>query len=151
MRTTRPVSILTLIASFVLVLAACHLGAAESEDATYYAVEINGKLCGYSALQATTETIDGQDMTVVDQQVFVMVSVLGSRFNTEIDSRFVVDPSTERIVGAESEIRQGPSTTSFSARIEGDTAQVQSTLSPADRAVELPPDVLIEHVRAALA
>jgi transglutaminase-like putative cysteine protease len=144
MRTTRHLSVLALVASFVLVLAACHVGAVEREDATYYAIEINGKLCGYSTLRAASTTIDDREMTVVDHEVFAMVSLLGSRFNTEISSRFVIDPATERIVEATSEIRQGPSTTSFSARIEGNTAYVQSSLSPADKTVELSPDVLIE-------
>jgi len=141
-RSIRPLHVLAIL--LALVVPGCHYYAAVAEE-HHYAIEINGTLCGYSTLNSSMKEIDDRQVEVIDQEIFVMLSALGMEFNTEIRMAHHVDPASGRVIYQESEIKQGPVEVRTSVRVEGDTAHFSSTLSPEDKTVELPPDVILEN------
>ena len=61
------------------------------EETIYNAVRINDVLCGYSTTD-TSRTDEG--LLAIEDRIFVMLSALGSQFNTEIDISMHADPVT---------------------------------------------------------
>jgi transglutaminase-like putative cysteine protease len=135
---------LALAAAFVLGLA-CSAAASPADGTHYYAIEINGTLCGYTKSMVSTERIDGEDRMVIDEEVFLMLTVLGSQFNTEVESHAVVDPATWNFLEQEVSVEQGPNTITFSAQVDGANAHVESSLLGGAREVALPEDVVLEN------
>lgn len=111
----------------------------------YYAIEMNDTLAGYAHVVAYPEAIDGRERTVVRQKLFMLLDLLGSEFNSEIDQVFHVDPATGMSVYSRADVRQGPSNYTWSARIEGDRAAMHSTLGGGDKTLQLPPGVLFPN------
>ena len=133
------------IAIAVLFGAAFSFAASPAAGTSYYAIEINGTLCGYSKSVISTETIDGRPMTVLEEEMFMMLTALGSQFNTSADLRFVIDPATGQFVEQSADIEQGPTKMRFAADVQGKVAHVTSSLLPEPADVELPDDVVLEN------
>jgi len=126
----------------VLVLA----GAAAAGEATeehYYAIELNGTLGGYAHVQSSPAEFNGKPTILVEQRMFMMLSALGSEFNTEILLTFHLDPATRQYVYYDADIEQGRTKLGWTARIEGDMARVTSILEAGEKTVALPPDVIL--------
>ncbi len=68
--------------------------AAQVETETqYHGIEINGVLCGYAETNISPAVIDGKDMTLEEKNIFIMLSALGSEFNTEVKLQSYIDPA----------------------------------------------------------
>ncbi len=79
--------LICLLALLISVSGSYQAKAAKVEPQTlYYGVEINGVLCGYSEISISSMVKDGKDMTLLKQKVFAMLSALGSKFNTELNT-----------------------------------------------------------------
>ncbi len=123
-----------------------NIAAAQVETETvYYGIEINGVLCGYSEITKSPMVKDGKDMILLKQKAFLMLSALGSQFNTEVELTYHVDPSTGKFTYHDCDITQGPTKLSSVIFIEGDTARFTSTLSE-EIITELPQDVILENM-----
>jgi transglutaminase-like putative cysteine protease len=133
------------LAAAVLLGLACSAAASPADGVHYYAVEINGTLCGYTKSVVDTEEIEGLDRMVIDEEVFLMLTVLGSQFNTEVVSHAVVDPTSGNFLEQDVSVEQGPNTITFGARIDGATAHVESSLLGGAREVALPEGVVLEN------
>ncbi|MHC4240818.1 MAG: transglutaminase-like domain-containing protein [Planctomycetota bacterium] len=122
--------------------------AAQIEPQTlYYGVEINGVLCGYVERNVSPAVIDGKEMTLEEENVFVMLSALGSKFNTEVKSQSYIDPATGGLTYLNSEISQGDIKLGIKVVIEDNIAHYTSTMSPKTKDIELPPDVILGDSR----
>jgi len=99
------------------------------QEKLYYGIKINNVLCGYSEVTQQSDERDGQKLIKLDDTTFVMLSALGSRFNSEIHSVFLVDPTSGRFVYQHNHIRQGPMEFTARARVKGNQIIVNSTLS----------------------
>ena len=120
--------------------------AAQLEPKTlYYGIEINGVLCGYSEINLSPMVKDGKNMTLLKQNVFAMLSALGSKFNTEVKLTYHIDPATGKFNYHDSEIKQGQVQLNSVTRIEGNTARFTSTPGNRETTIELPPDVIFEN------
>ncbi len=98
--------------------------AAQIEPKTlYYGIEINGVLCGYSEISLSPMVKDGKDMILLKDKVFAMVSALGSKFNTEVNLTYHIDPATWKFSYHDSEIKQGPTQLGSKVYINGNTAR----------------------------
>jgi transglutaminase-like putative cysteine protease len=111
----------------------------------YYGIEINGVLCGYSEINLSPMVKDGKDMTLLKQNVFAMLSALGSKFNTEVKLTYHIDPATGKFNYHDSEIKQGQVQLNSVINIEGNTARFTSTPGNRETTIELPPDVIFEN------
>jgi transglutaminase-like putative cysteine protease len=111
----------------------------------YYGIEINGVLCGYSEINLSPMEKDGKDVTLLKQNVFAMLSALGSKFNTEVKLTYHIDPATGKFNYHDSEIKQGQVQLNSAIHIEGNTARFTSTPGNRETTIELPPDVIFEN------
>jgi transglutaminase-like putative cysteine protease len=111
----------------------------------YYGIEINGVLCGYSEINLSPMVKDGKDMTLLKQNVFAMLSALGSKFNTEVKLTYHIDPATGKFNYHDSEIKQGQVQLNSVINIEGNTASFTSTPGNRETTIELSPDVIFEN------
>ena len=119
-------------------------GALEDTSTRFYAIEINGVLCGYSDIVPSAVSLEGRDALLVDQNMFLMISALGSEVNTTIRITYHVDPTTDQFFRCASDITQGPTHITSEIRIEGDSAVMRSSLSSEEKVTPLPPDIVLE-------
>jgi hypothetical protein len=106
-----------------------------------YAVEVNGVVCGYSDVRVTTSEVDGRRLTVFEQDSLIMLSALGSRFNTTIDLVHHIDPETGDFSLMRAGLRQGDLEIGSEIRVEDRVAHCSSTLVGDTTDVELDDDV----------
>lgn len=148
MNTLRAKRHLGAFAFFILLSAiAVQAGAAASieEGKFYYGIEINGVLCGYSEIDISSVKENGGEMILLEQKTFAMLSALGSRFNTEIELTYHIDPRTGKFSYHESQVEQGPTKMHSTVSIEGDTAHVTTSQNDREAAVALPRNVILEN------
>ena len=118
--------------------------AAQAEPQTrYYGIEINGVLCGYVESNISPTVVDGKDMTLEEENVFVMLSALGSEFNTEVKSQSYIDPATGGFTYLNTDISQGDAKLGIKVVIEDNIAHYTSTMSSKPKDIELSPDVIL--------
>jgi len=146
--TKRPLLLTVLALSLFWSALACQ---ADTDTETYYyGIEINDVLCGYAELTASPAEIDGRETTLLKHRVFLMVSALGSRFNSDVRLTYHIDPTTGQFTYHDSQIDQGATHLESEIRIEGNTAHCSSSMSDEITTVELGPDVVLEstlHLR----
>jgi len=142
------------LAHFVLtLLIGCAMGCQSAEmkanegegERIYYAVEINGVLCGYTVMDTSSTVIDGEVRMVLKEEVFVMVSALGSEFNTELLLTYHLDPGTGKFTYHDSKLHQGRVELDSKIQIEGDSARMTSSLDEKPIVTALPEDVVLEN------
>jgi len=76
---------------------------------TYYAVEINGVLCGYSESSESPVQEGGKKYIQSETNVLFMLTLLGSDINTKIKAISLLDPKTRRARRMRTVIDQGAS------------------------------------------
>ncbi len=117
--------ILTLL---ILVSGGYQAEAARIEHQTlYYGVEINGVLCGYSEVKISPMVMEGKDVILLKNKIFAMLSALGSKFNTQVNLTYHIDPVTSKFTYHDSEIKQGPTQLGSKIFISGNTARFIGT------------------------
>ncbi|MEJ2636845.1 MAG: transglutaminase-like domain-containing protein [Calditrichia bacterium] len=95
----------------------------------YYGVKINNVLCGYAEIDLQPVERDDKRLLKIDDRTFVMVSALGSKFNSEVHSVFYVDSVSGSFSYQENHIKQGPMDFTAEASVKNDTITAKSTLS----------------------
>lgn len=115
------------------------------QEKLYYGIKINNVLCGYSEVTQQPDERDGQKLLKLDDTTFVMLSALGSRFNSEIHSVFWVEPTSGRFVYQHNHIKQGPMDFTTEATVKKDLIIVNSTLSQKIDTVAIDPQVVLRN------
>lgn len=119
--------------------------AAQVEDGTYtYGIEIKDSLCGYAEAVVATVKEGDEEYQLLKQKIFVMLSALGSEFNTEIDLTYHVDPDTGQFTYQDSHVSQGEIELDSTVVIEGNQARLSSSMT-GEKTLELPAGVLLEN------
>jgi hypothetical protein len=131
-----------LISLLLVLILACAPAAAETLEEHYYAIEIDGTVCGYAHAELSPSEYDGKPTVLLQERLFIMLSALGSRFNTEIDLEFHIDPGTRQYVYHDTDIQQGRVEAGWTVTIEDDTARITSTLQADEKTIELSPGVI---------
>lgn len=108
----------------------------------YYAVEVNGVLCGYFEAIETPILKYGKDYIQSDANIFTMLSVLGSSFNQEMKIKSLIDPITRRCINLSMTIDQGTAKYNFELKVENDSAYLNSSLKNQTKTIALSPDIL---------
>ncbi|HER43029.1 MAG TPA: transglutaminase domain-containing protein, partial [Candidatus Eisenbacteria bacterium] len=119
-------------------------GAEETGKITY-AVEINDTRCGYAELEVSPIERDGRELTMIQHHVFVMISALGSTFNSDVELTYYVDPVSGQFTYHDSDLKQGDLALSNRVYIEDGAARFVYPESGEEKTVELGGDVLLEN------
>ena len=109
----------------------------------YYAVEINGVVCGYSESSETLLQQEGREFVQQETSVFVMLSLLGSTFNSEIKVKALLDAKSRRLLQADTRIDQGGSKMTFQLKVTGDEATLLSSLRGETKRITITPGMVI--------
>ncbi|MHC4910905.1 MAG: transglutaminase-like domain-containing protein, partial [Planctomycetota bacterium] len=137
-------TLLTLVFAIASLFGASVASAQMSSGEFTYAVEINGVVCGYADVDVSTVKGKHGDYTLFEQQTFMMMSALGSEFNTSVDLTFHIDPASGDFSFMQSHIQQADFTIDATIRIEEGVARCTSTLlTEEEKLVALSDDVLI--------
>ncbi|MEJ2721379.1 MAG: transglutaminase-like domain-containing protein [bacterium] len=123
---------------------ACVASDRSDVDATYYAIEINGVLCGYARVKSSSIEENGREMRLLDERIFMKLEALGMNFDGDTHFVYHIDPQTGKFTYQKTDIKQGPTEVRSTVRVEGDTARFASTLMAGEKVVPLPPDVILE-------
>lgn len=137
-----------IIATFrVLLLAALVLGAAwpPAGKEYYFAVELNGVLCGFARLVVTPLREGGRSLTRLEHEMVIRGTLLGAPVDDRVVFTYHLDPGTNRFVYHESAISTGRTRMTSAIRIVGQTARVADAPGGAETVVDLPPDVVLAN------
>jgi hypothetical protein len=129
----------------LLVVALASLPPRVHAERFYYAVEINGTVCGYSEIETSPIKEGGRDLILLKHRMFLMISALGSKFNSTVDLTYHIDPATGQFTYHDSNVKQGEIELGSKIYIEGNTARYVDTKGGEERTVELPADVILEN------
>lgn len=135
-------------AAFRLLLLAALLVGAGGQPAGkeyYFAVELNGVLCGFAKLVATPFTDGGRALTRLDHELVIRGTLLGAPIDNRMVFTYHLDPATNQFVYHESAISAGRTRLTSAIRIVGQTARVAETAGGTETVVELPPDVVLAN------
>jgi hypothetical protein len=119
-------------------------GAKDAEE-IFYAVEINNTICGYAELELSQIEQEGRELTRIDHRLFIMISALGSEFNTNVQLTYYIDPETGQFTYHDSDLKQGDVELGNKVFIENGTARFVDPKSGEETIVELGDDVLLEN------
>jgi hypothetical protein len=117
-------------------------GAADLEK-IYFAVEVNGVVCGYSEVGETVRRRGGRKVIEQVTDIFVMLSVLGSRVNSAIQVTTLLDASTRATLSSDIRIDQGGSRHAFSLQVTDGEAVLNSSLRGDVRRFSVTPKLLV--------
>ena len=112
-------------------------------DKIYYAVEINDVVCGYTESTETPIKKDGKDLVEQKLNIFVMLSLLGSEFNTEMDVKTIIEPVTRRATHTLMMIKQGATDMEIEMTVDGDKAIIKSPMINQEKEIEITPETVV--------
>jgi hypothetical protein len=117
-------------------------GKAEKE---YYGVEVNGVLCGY--MEGTINHIekDGKKVKQVEQHIFFMLTLLGSKVNTDMKVLSYVDPETDKCNYYSIDVTQGDLKRKAKIEIKDNTAIIESFMSQEPTKIKMTPDIIFGY------
>jgi transglutaminase-like putative cysteine protease len=111
----------------------------------YYGIKINKILCGYSEIGIRPIEKEGKKFLQIDDHSFVMVSALGSRFNSEIHSIFHVDSISGQFQYQKNHIKQANMDFTVEATVKNDTILINSTLAKKTSKIAVSPKVILRN------
>jgi hypothetical protein len=116
-----------------------------SQEVTYYAVEINGILCGYSESEMKPVDKDGKAFLQVTDNVEVKMSLLGQDVEMKIRNDYCIDESAPgSYTFCKHFIETGVNKMVVTTRIVGDTAFFQSGEGLETLSIYLEPGTILE-------
>jgi hypothetical protein len=120
--------------------------AVQVEPESYtFGIEINEVLCGYADVQISTIKKENQELTLIKEKVFVMLSALGHEFNMNIKNIYHIDPATGRFIYhiclSDSEEME----TGYAVLLEDDALRFTFALDDKESRIELSPDIILEN------
>ena len=111
----------------------------------YYGIKINGVVCGYSKMVTSPMVKDGKDLIQLKQKTFMMISALGSKFNTDLKLTYFIDPQTGQFTYHDSYVKQGQTEMNSAIYIENDTARFTTPEQKKDILTPLSSDVILDN------
>ena len=114
-----------------------------SINKVYYAIEINDAVCGYSESSEMPFAKEGKDLIEQHVNIFLMLSLLGSEFNTEMDSKAVIDPITRKASSVSTNIKQGSTDITIEMNVNGNKATIKSPMSTQPKEIDITAETVI--------
>lgn len=112
------------------------------EEKVYYAIEINGVLCGYTESSEHIESIGGENYVRQTVKMYIMLSLFGSEFNTDMEITSILNPDSRRCSQLNGELTQGTISRKFDVKVEDNKAIINSSLMGMPKTIELTPQIL---------
>jgi hypothetical protein len=140
----KPVESRHVLWAAMVALLVCASAAEAQSERLYFAVEVNGTVCGYSEMELSPMVKDGVELLLLKQETFAMSSALGAEFNTEVQLTYYIDPISGQFTYHDSDVKQGQMELWSKVYIEGDQARFEFSLT-GDKTVDLPQDVILEN------
>ena len=137
--------VIALVAASILLAGLSPPAGAKDAEEIIYAVEMNNTLCGYAELEVFPIEEDGRELTRINHSLFIMISALGSEFNTNVKLTYIVDPETGQFTYHDSDLKQGDVELASKVFIENGTARFVDPKTDEETIVELADDVLLEN------
>ena len=119
------------------------LNESNSINKVYYAIEINDAVCGYSESSEMPFAKEGKDLIEQHVNIFLMLSLLGSEFNTEMDSKAVIDPITRKASTINTNIKQGSTDITIEMNVNGNKATIKSPMSTQPKEIDITAETVI--------
>lgn len=116
-----------------------------SAEEYYFAIEINGTLCGYAKFTISPLVQEGRKLLLLEHTILMQVRALGRQVESRLKLTFHLDPETNGFSYHDSTIDQGGQSMFVKMRIDGGRVYVSGTGMDKEEAVELPPDVVLEN------
>ena len=132
---------LFLISILIIISNSCYASKGQ-EEKVYYAIEINGIVCGYTESIEKTIQLEGKKYLSQKLNMFIMLSLFESEFNTNMNITSILDPVTKRCYQINGEINQGPINRKFDVKVENGKAVISSSLMGEPKSIELTPEIL---------
>ena len=133
------------MAPLLLMLAWPAQGGEPPAEEYYFAIEINGTVCGYSKFTTAPLSQDGRKMLLLKHEILMRVAALGARAEGRLDLTYHIDPAGGRFAYHDSTIEQGGMRLFSKIRIEGGQAFVSGSGVNQEQVVPLPPDVVLAN------
>jgi transglutaminase-like putative cysteine protease len=135
-------------AFIVLLAAALAISFAAGTDAPavekeFYAIEINGVVCGYSENSEIPLRREGKDLVQAEGNIFVMLSLLGSEFNSEIKVRSLLDAVTRKASYVNTKVNQGGNLLDFELKVSEREAILTTSGRSEAKQIAVTPDLVI--------
>jgi len=128
---------------FALTLLGC-AGQAMAQE-YYFAVEVNGILCGYARFNLSPDRTSTRGLTVLTHETVVRGTLLGAPLDSRITLTYHIDPATRAFTYHDSTIEQGPVRLTSAIRVEGRRARVSDNRGGPESIVDLPADVVLDN------
>jgi tetratricopeptide (TPR) repeat protein len=109
----------------------------------YYAIEINGVVCGYSESSEMPINKEGKNLVEQNVNIFIMLSLLGSEFNTEMNSKAIIDPITRKASYVNTNIKQGSTNIDIEMKVFGNEATIKSPMTTQLKEIDVTPETII--------
>lgn len=113
-------------------------GDSPAKTTVYYAIEMNGVLCGYAEITQETITEDGKTYHNQDSHTEMEMSIMDRSVSTRIDMACSVDSVSGRVNWQEVDIRQGSVHIEGTTTFTGNQAIQESHDSEEPRVVDMP-------------
>ena len=118
-------------------------GAEQLAKEYYFAIEMNGTVCGYNKFTISPLSQDGKNMILLKHEMLMNFAALGSKVENRLVLTYHMDPATGRFTYHDSTIEQGEMRLSSKIRIAEGQAFVSGSGMSQEQAVPLPPDVVL--------
>jgi len=143
-----------ILITFTLILTSCFISCNKAQDndsasdvpitnKVYYAVEINDVVCGYSESTEIPVEKDEKDLIQQELKVFVMLSLFGSEFNTEMNIKAILDPDSRKASYVVTSMKQGSTDIDIELTVSGEKATIKSSLMSQMKEIDITPGTVI--------
>jgi transglutaminase-like putative cysteine protease len=118
--------------------------ASSGSETYYYAVEINGIICGYSESEISTVETDGRAMIMVEDDIQVKMTLLGQDVDISIRNEYKIDSSSGLFTFCKHVITAGVTNQLAITQVDGTTILFTNAENGEPTELTLDPDVILE-------
>ena len=112
-------------------------------DKVFYTIEINDVVCGYSEMSETPVKKENKDLIEQELHIFIMLSLLGSEFNTEMNIKALIVSESRRASYIFTNIKQGATDMDIELTVSGSKATIKSQLNTEPAEINITPETVI--------
>lgn len=109
----------------------------------FYAIEINDVVCGYSETSETPIKIEEKDAIEQELHIFIMLSLLGSEFNTQMNIKAIIDSESRKASYIFTNIKQGATDMDIELSVSGSKVTIKSPLKAELTEIDIAPETII--------
>jgi transglutaminase-like putative cysteine protease len=111
----------------------------------YYGIEINDVLCGYAEFDLQKTVKNGREILAIHENVFALLTALGSSFNTRQTITYDVDLATGNFLRHSNDVEQGDTHIGAEYVVDGDVVYLTPLGEEKQKSIDLPQDVILPN------